>query len=238
MYDFANSGYTTVVITAVFNAYFVAVVAGGAPWATLRLDLRARRVLCPHPRLGAGDRRLCRRARGEEAAAPRSPPRAASCSPPGSRSSGRGDLWLAVALIVLSNFFFGTGENLIAAFLPELAQGEALGRVSGLGVEPRLPGRPRRAGRLPRLGHARAGAGRDGRRVRAGHDADHGGLVRRGEPPDVPRPARARAARRGTHRFRRRVRAGARRRCATRRATPICGAFSSASCSTRPAYRR
>src|SRR5262245_65860992 len=35
MYDFANSGYTTVVITEVFNAYFVAVVAGNAPWATL-----------------------------------------------------------------------------------------------------------------------------------------------------------------------------------------------------------
>ena len=34
MYDFANSGYTTVVITAVFNAYFVSVVAGNAPWAT------------------------------------------------------------------------------------------------------------------------------------------------------------------------------------------------------------
>jgi UMF1 family MFS transporter len=27
MFDFANSGYTTVVITAIFNAYFVAVVA-------------------------------------------------------------------------------------------------------------------------------------------------------------------------------------------------------------------
>jgi len=34
MYDFANSGYTTVVITAIFNAYFVGVVAGDAPWAT------------------------------------------------------------------------------------------------------------------------------------------------------------------------------------------------------------
>ena len=28
MYDFANSGYTTVVLTAVFNAYFVGAVAG------------------------------------------------------------------------------------------------------------------------------------------------------------------------------------------------------------------
>src|SRR5512147_3237170 len=34
MYDFANSGYTTVVITAVFNAYFVGVIAGNAAWAT------------------------------------------------------------------------------------------------------------------------------------------------------------------------------------------------------------
>ena len=35
MYDFANSGYTTVVVTAVFNAYFVGVVAQNAAWATL-----------------------------------------------------------------------------------------------------------------------------------------------------------------------------------------------------------
>ncbi|HQA35706.1 MAG TPA: MFS transporter, partial [Casimicrobium huifangae] len=34
MYDFANSGYTTVVITAIFNAFFVSVIAGGADWAT------------------------------------------------------------------------------------------------------------------------------------------------------------------------------------------------------------
>ena len=35
MYDFANSAYTTTVVTAIFNAYFVAVVAAGASWATL-----------------------------------------------------------------------------------------------------------------------------------------------------------------------------------------------------------
>ena len=34
MYDFANSAYTTVVITAVFGAYFVGVVAEGKAWAT------------------------------------------------------------------------------------------------------------------------------------------------------------------------------------------------------------
>ena len=39
MYDFANSGYTTVVLTAVFNAYFVGVAAQGADWATLAWTL-------------------------------------------------------------------------------------------------------------------------------------------------------------------------------------------------------
>src|SRR6185503_5652921 len=34
MYDFANSAYTTVVITAVFGAYFVGVVSENKPWAT------------------------------------------------------------------------------------------------------------------------------------------------------------------------------------------------------------
>ena len=34
MYDFANSGYTTVVITAVFAAYFVGGIAQKAEWAT------------------------------------------------------------------------------------------------------------------------------------------------------------------------------------------------------------
>jgi UMF1 family MFS transporter len=47
--------------------------------------------------------------------------------------SGPGSLWLTIALIVLSNYFYGSGENLIAAFLPELARGDALGKVSGWG---------------------------------------------------------------------------------------------------------
>src|SRR5690606_19185375 len=35
MYDFANSGYTTVILTTVFSTYFVSVVGGRAHWATL-----------------------------------------------------------------------------------------------------------------------------------------------------------------------------------------------------------
>jgi UMF1 family MFS transporter len=47
--------------------------------------------------------------------------------------AGRGDIWLAVTCLVAANYFFGSGENLIAAFLPELAREEDLGKVSGWG---------------------------------------------------------------------------------------------------------
>jgi UMF1 family MFS transporter len=132
MYDFANSGYTTVVITAVFNAYFVAAVAGGAPWATFAwtcaLAASYALIIVSAPVIGAyADARAAKK-------------RLLFFTTVGCVSFtaglafvGPGDLWLAVVLIVLSNFFFGTGENLIAAFLPELARAEALGRISGWG---------------------------------------------------------------------------------------------------------
>jgi UMF1 family MFS transporter len=44
-----------------------------------------------------------------------------------------GAVLIAAVLVAISNYFFGTGENLIAAFLPELADSSALGRVSGWG---------------------------------------------------------------------------------------------------------
>src|SRR6185369_13227700 len=57
MYDFANSGYTTVVITAVFNAFFVAAVAEKAPWATFvwtaALSVSYLAVLLSAPVVGA-----------------------------------------------------------------------------------------------------------------------------------------------------------------------------------------
>src|SRR5690554_3263211 len=68
MYDFANSGYTTVVLTTVFSAYFVGVVAAGKDWGTLAftgaLSLSYLLVMLTMPTLGAradaraGKRRL------------------------------------------------------------------------------------------------------------------------------------------------------------------------------------
>ncbi len=132
MYDFANSGYTTVVITAVYNAYFVGVVAGRAPWATFAwtaaLAVSYALVLLTAPLVGAyADLRAAKK-------------RLLAVSTVGCvvftaalALTGPGTLALAIALIVVSNFCFGTGENLVAAFLPEVADGEALGKVSGWG---------------------------------------------------------------------------------------------------------
>jgi len=132
MYDFANSGYTTVVMTAVFNAYFVGVIAADASWATLAwtsaLALSSAVVMLTMPSLGAlADLRAIKK-------------RLLAFSTAGCvlftallALAGPGDLWLAIAAIVLSNIFYSWGESLNAAFLPELARRNALGRVSGWG---------------------------------------------------------------------------------------------------------
>ena len=132
MFDFANSGYTTVVITAVFSAYFVATVAGNADWATFAwtaaLSLSYALILISAPVLGAwADLRAGKRSLlwwttglcvlGTAALA----------------WTGPGSVVLALVLIVLTNTAYGTGENVIAAFLPELAREEAMGRLSGYG---------------------------------------------------------------------------------------------------------
>jgi UMF1 family MFS transporter len=47
--------------------------------------------------------------------------------------AGPGTVALALALIVVSNTFYSWGESITAAFLPELARPQAMGRVSGWG---------------------------------------------------------------------------------------------------------
>ena len=132
MYDFANSGYTTVVLTAVFNVYFIGVVAGGADWGTLAwtLALSASNllVLVLMPSIGAwADAHAAKRRLLVIATV------ACVVTTALLALAGRGDLWLAVGAIVLSNFFYAVGESITAAFLPELARHEAMGKVSGWG---------------------------------------------------------------------------------------------------------
>lgn len=132
MYDFANSGYTTVVLTAIFNAYFVAVVAGNAPWATFAwtatLSLSYALVIFTAPLIGAyADLRACKKRLLLVTTA------GCVVSTAALALAGPGNLLVAVVCVVVSNFFFCTGCDLVAAFLPELARGRDLGKVSGWG---------------------------------------------------------------------------------------------------------
>ncbi len=132
MYDFANSGYTTVVLTAVFAAYFVGAVADGAPWATfawtLALSVSHAIVMATMPAMGAWADRHAAKKRLLLLTT-------AGCviATAALALVGPGAVVLAMVLIVLSNVCFAWGESLIAAFLPELAKPAAMGRVSGWG---------------------------------------------------------------------------------------------------------
>ncbi|HEY8252646.1 MAG TPA: MFS transporter [Burkholderiales bacterium] len=132
MYDFANSAYTTVVITAVFSAYFVGVIAQNAPWSTFAwtaaLSVSYAAILLTGPLVGAW-------ADAHAAKKPLLLATTLGCvvftallyfTQPGAVA-------VALLLLIASNYFFGAGENLIAAFLPELADSRAMGRVSGWG---------------------------------------------------------------------------------------------------------
>lgn len=130
MYDFANSGYTTVVLTAVFNAYFVGVVASGADWATLAwtvaLAASNLAVMLTMPALGAfADLRGAKKPLVALATV------LCVVSTAALAWIGRGDVAAAMLLVAVSNYFFSMGEALAGAFLPELARPRALGKVSG-----------------------------------------------------------------------------------------------------------
>ena len=132
MYDFANSGYTTVVLTAVFNAYFVSVIAEKAEWATFAwtatLAISYIAVMIAGPIVGAyADAHAAKK-------------RILFITTIGCVAStaalyfsGPGTIVWAMIFIIVSNFCYAIGENVTAAFLPELARPEALGKVSGWG---------------------------------------------------------------------------------------------------------
>lgn len=135
MYDFANSGYTTVVLTAIFNAYFVGVVATGPDtkgvatllW-TVAMAITNTLVLATAPVLGAiADHRGGKK-------------RFLALTTIGCvlftaalGLVGQGDVVLGMTLVILATFMFSTGEDFIAAFLPEISTEKNIGRISGYG---------------------------------------------------------------------------------------------------------
>ncbi|MDH4127580.1 MAG: MFS transporter [Spirochaetota bacterium] len=131
MFDFANSSYTTIIITTIFSTYFVNVVVGentGTFWWGLTLSISYLLVALSSPIVGA----------------------IADYS--GSKKKflfyfflvciiftfllffvGKGDLYMGMLFVIVSNVGFAMGENLISSFLPEIASSKDIGMVSGFG---------------------------------------------------------------------------------------------------------
>ncbi|MGA9520383.1 MAG: MFS transporter, partial [Myxococcaceae bacterium] len=133
MYDFANSSYTTVVISVVYSAFFTSrIVPPGSTvrdtWWSVAIIASTVLAILLSPLAGAicdytGRKKrylaystiACALATGALALA------------------GPGDVWLAVALVTVSNAAFMLGEAFVGSFLPELSTKQNMGIISGLG---------------------------------------------------------------------------------------------------------
>lgn len=136
-YDIANATYGTVVATAVYNAYFVDVICGQSPGgkelgtfllSVIIIPLSAIAIVLTAPVLGTIVDAMAAKKRMLFVTTTLCILCTATLSmiPPGAP-------WAAVIALTLANFFFGTGEDLIASFLPELSTQENMGRISAIG---------------------------------------------------------------------------------------------------------
>ena len=131
MFDFANSSYTTVIVTVAFSVYFTKLVApgAGADWTwSIGVGISNLIVLVTAPIIGAiadgsGRKKLFLAATylvcvvGTAALYLVMP----------------GQVILGLALFVISNVAFSYGENFAGAFLPEISTPDNIGKISGFG---------------------------------------------------------------------------------------------------------
>jgi UMF1 family MFS transporter len=133
MFDFANSSYTTVIITVVFCVIFPKIIVGDSPeyrlgnllWSS-SLSISYLIVLVSAPLFGAI----------MDYSASRKKFLLGSCLVTVLATAalffvGPGDIVLGMALIVLSNTGFSYSEAFVSSFLPGLGPPESLGRISG-----------------------------------------------------------------------------------------------------------
>ncbi|HPW19791.1 MAG TPA: MFS transporter [Vicinamibacterales bacterium] len=133
MFDFANSSYTTVIVTVVFSVVFPRLVVGDGPeyrygnllWS-VALSVSYALVVLTAPLLGAiMDFRAAKKRFlfGSYALTVVATAMLYFVTP------GRAPL--GVALVVLSNYGFSVGESFTSSFLPELGPVDELGKISG-----------------------------------------------------------------------------------------------------------
>jgi UMF1 family MFS transporter len=131
MFDFANSSYTTIIVTVAFSIYFTKLVAPGAQadWLwSVGVSISNILVVLTAPVIGAvaddSGRKKLFLALSYLACV-----------------SGTavlyfvlpGQVGLGLALFIFSNVAYSFGENLAGAFLPEISTRDNIGRISGFG---------------------------------------------------------------------------------------------------------
>jgi UMF1 family MFS transporter len=131
MFDFANSSYTTVVVTFAFSLFFTRLVAAGPAadlWWGRGIMVSNLIVLALSPLLGA---------LADESGRKKHFLAATYVACVGGTAAlwfvRPGDILPALALFVLSNVAFSFGENFAAAFLPEISTPANIGKISGFG---------------------------------------------------------------------------------------------------------
>lgn len=131
-FDFANSAFTTIVITVVGLPYFVGVVAAGEPKATLwwgwTLSLSQLFVILLSPVVGVvADVRAHKKRYLLTTAL------VCSVATAFIFGVGAGQIGLMLGLILVANVAFSMSENICAAFLPEISTPQNVGKISGYG---------------------------------------------------------------------------------------------------------
>jgi UMF1 family MFS transporter len=140
-FDFANSSFTTVIITVVYAKVFVGSIVPtdqdgqhrfwgwhGDSWWAMVQALSQVLVILTAPLIGALADRLASKKRFLAYSTITCVLATATLSLP-----AEGQVLFAFALVFIANFAFSTGENLAGGFLPELASPAEMGRVSALG---------------------------------------------------------------------------------------------------------
>lgn len=133
MFDFANSSYTTVVITAIFGAFFVEHIVPkestlrDSYW-TYAIGASTILTLLLSPLVGA----ICDLS-GRKKRYLAYTTIICAISTCLLYFVDYGDIWLAVALITISNSAFMLSETFCGSFLPELATKDNMGLISGVG---------------------------------------------------------------------------------------------------------
>ncbi len=131
-FDFANSAFTTIIITVVYAVYFANVVATGDPraegWWGSALASSQLVVILLSPLLGAFADVTARKKTLLMGTAV-----VCSLATAMLYFVGPGAVALALGLVIVANIAFSLSENICAAFLPEISTPANVGRISGFG---------------------------------------------------------------------------------------------------------